>query len=27
VVIFSNDNWQDRQKSEIEQTNLAPHND
>jgi hypothetical protein len=26
-VFFSNDNWQDGQKSEIEQTNLAPHND
>jgi hypothetical protein len=27
VVIFSNDNWQDWQKNEIEQTNLAPRND
>src|SRR3954471_3677666 len=26
-VYFSNDNWQDSQKSEIEGTNLAPHND
>jgi hypothetical protein len=27
VVVFSNDNWQDWQKSEIEQTNLPPPND
>src|ERR1041385_1676748 len=27
AVIFSNDNWQDAQKTEIEQTGLAPHND
>ena len=26
-VHFSNDDWQDTQKSEIEETNLAPHND
>lgn len=27
ALLFSNDNWQDTQKTEIEQTNLAPHND
>jgi hypothetical protein len=27
VVIFANDDWQETQKSEIEQTTLAPSND